>query len=383
MPPAATEYLRRLRRMPSESTAAPPPPGAIEAFKDFFETDSLQDCHVHFAELLALLELGPGCFRDFYPILKRRLKDHVPFRQRELFHILSVKSKQKAYDGSPAKELRVLVAGAGPCGMRAAIETQLLGAETIIVEKREDFTRHNILKLWKFLIHDFKALGVKKFVGDFSTGPIDHVGIRTLQLFLVKVCLILGIRVISPVTLKGMNEPTEDGLGWTPQIEPETNLGEFDVVIVASGKKLAWDLAAFERRSLDAKLCIAVTANFVNGRSHDESVVQQISGVSRQYDQDFFKAMKNSTGIDLENIIYYRGETHYFVMTATRASLISKGVIKTERDDRDTLLAPDNVNREKLRGFAIEAAQFATGHFSQKLPVIEFARKSIHGQART
>lgn len=34
-----------------------------------------------------------------------------------------------------------------------------------------------------------------------------------------------------------------------------------------------------------------------------------------------------SLGIDLENIVYYRDNTHYFVMTAKKPSLLDKGVI--------------------------------------------------------
>lgn len=34
-----------------------------------------------------------------------------------------------------------------------------------------------------------------------------------------------------------------------------------------------------------------------------------------------------SAGIDLENIVYYRDNTHYFVMTAKKQSLLDKGVI--------------------------------------------------------
>ncbi len=73
--------------------------------------------------------------------------------------------------------------------------------------------------------------------------------------------------------------------------------------------------------------------------------VSQISGISRQYHQDFFKSMNEEVGIDLENIVYYRGETHYFVMTALRKSLIEKGVILSDSDDRKALLAPTNINR--------------------------------------
>ena len=32
-------------------------------------------------------------------------------------------------------------------------------------------------------------------------------------------------------------------------------------------------------------------------------------------------------GIDLENIVYYKDDTHYFVMTAKKQSLLKKGVI--------------------------------------------------------
>ena len=32
-------------------------------------------------------------------------------------------------------------------------------------------------------------------------------------------------------------------------------------------------------------------------------------------------------GVDLENIVYYKDDTHYFVMTAKKRSLMEKGVI--------------------------------------------------------
>jgi hypothetical protein len=34
------------------------------------------------------------------------------------------------------------------------------------------------------------------------------------------------------------------------------------------------------------------------------------------YNQQFFNDLNTKYGIDLENLVYYRGETHYFVMTA-------------------------------------------------------------------
>ena len=45
------------------------------------------------------------------------------------------------------------------------------------------------------------------------------------------------------------------------------------------------------------------------------------------FNQKFFKELNAVTGIDLENIVYYKDETHYFVMTAKKQSLLNKGVI--------------------------------------------------------
>ena len=46
------------------------------------------------------------------------------------------------------------------------------------------------------------------------------------------------------------------------------------------------------------------------------------------FNQQFFTDLREETGIDLENIVYYKDETHYFVMTAKKHSLLKKGVIK-------------------------------------------------------
>ena len=38
--------------------------------------------------------------------------------------------------------------------------------------------------------------------------------------------------------------------------------------------------------------------------------------------------LKADTDIDLENIVYYKDDTHYFVMTAKKDSLLRKGVLR-------------------------------------------------------
>ena len=87
--------------------------------------------------------------------------------------------------------------------------------------------------------------------------------------------------------------------------------------------------------SLDARLAIAITANFKNNWTQEENEVEEIGGIARQYDQDFFKEMNSQTGVDLENIVYYKDEVHYFVMTAKKESLLLSGVLKEDIPDDD------------------------------------------------
>ena len=60
-------------------------------------------------------------------------------------------------------------------------------------------------------------------------------------------------------------------------------------------------------------------------------------------------------------------------MTALRKSLIDRGVILEDHEDRKALLAPSNIDRAKLHQFAIDAAQFSTASFSSELPNTGFA----------
>lgn len=76
----------------------------------------------------------------------------------------------------------MLIIGAGPCGLRAAIEAQLLGAKVVVVEKRDRISRNNVLHLWPFVIQDLRSLGAKKFFGKFCAGSIDHI---SKQLYLL------------------------------------------------------------------------------------------------------------------------------------------------------------------------------------------------------
>lgn len=55
------------------------------------------------------------------------------------------------------------------------MELGFLGYRVVLLEKRETFSRNNVLHLWPFAIHDLRGLGAKKFYGKFCAGTIDHI----------------------------------------------------------------------------------------------------------------------------------------------------------------------------------------------------------------
>ena len=80
------------------------------------------------------------------------------------------------YDGGRvACNVRVLVVGAGPGGLRTAIEAALLGASVVVVEKRLEFTRSNVLHMWPFAIDDLRRLGARKLTGALCVGEVEHI----------------------------------------------------------------------------------------------------------------------------------------------------------------------------------------------------------------
>lgn len=231
--------------------------------------------------------------------------------------------------------------GAGPCGLRMAIESQFLGAKTTLVEARSSFDRNNVVKLWTCVMEDLKSLGAKKLYPVLGNGSVNHISIRMLQVTLLKMALLVGTSVYIRESFKRL-VPPPPGVGgrWSVVTEVRCEDGavfecseEYDVVICATGKKVP--IAGFDRRSLDAQMSIAITANFVNSGSGAERRVAEIPGLSKQYDLQFFRALERERGIRLENIVYFKDLTHYFVMTAKKDSLVQKGVIKV----RDSFLS--------------------------------------------
>ncbi|XP_041713785.2 protein-methionine sulfoxide oxidase mical3b-like [Coregonus clupeaformis] len=311
--------------------------------------------------------------RPFYHTLKERLSY---WKANALWAKLDKRAAHHEYGkGRVCANTTCVIIGAGPCGLRTAVELGFLGARVVLLEKRDAFSRNNVLHLWPFTIHDLRGLGAKKFYGKFCAGAIDHISIRQLQLVLLKVALLLGVEVHVNVEFKGLVEPPADQeqqkVGWRVEVKPKShpiNQLQCDVVIGADGRRNT--LPGFRRKEFRGKLAIAITANFMNRNTTAEAKVEEISGVAFIFNQRFFQELRDATGVDLENIVYYKDDTHYFVMTAKKQSLLEKGVILRDYVDTETLLSRGNVDQNALLAYAREAADFSTNH---QLPSLDFA----------
>nr|XP_013813375.1 PREDICTED: protein-methionine sulfoxide oxidase MICAL2 isoform X2 [Apteryx mantelli mantelli] len=346
---------------------------AGQIFENFVQASTCKGTIQAFNILTRQLELDPLDNRNFYTKLKSRV---TTWKAKALWNKLDKRASHKEYKrGKSCMNTKCLIIGGGPCGLRTAIELALLGAKVVVVEKRDTFSRNNVLHLWPFTIHDLRGLGAKKFYGKFCAGSIDHISIRQLQLILFKVALMLGVEIHVNVEFVKVVEPPEDQenqkIGWRAEFLPvdhPLSEFEFDVIIGADGRRNT--LEGFRRKEFRGKLAIAITANFINRNTTAEAKVEEISGVAFIFNQKFFQDLKEETGIDLENIVYYKDSTHYFVMTAKKQSLLDKGVIINDCVDTELLLCGENVNQSNLLSYAREAADFATNY---QLPSLDFA----------
>lgn len=75
------------------------------------------------------LHLKPNVFSLFYPKLRANL---TSWRAKALWKKFDARASHKCYGkGKLAGSMRVLIIGGGPCGLRTAIEAQLLGAKVV------------------------------------------------------------------------------------------------------------------------------------------------------------------------------------------------------------------------------------------------------------
>jgi len=196
-----------------------------QVYEEFCSVQTAADTHAVFDVLLDKLELGHlnGRGLQLFVALKEALgKSGLNYKQGKLLRDLNstlLKAQTVVgkirHDGklAPADVLResvalagqdgsgrfnkVVVGGAGPVGLRTACELQLLGFDVLVVEKRPNFSRANILTFWDETMADMLALGAKSYFPDLQpAGMNKHLGTRQIQVCLLKSLLLLGGRAL-------------------------------------------------------------------------------------------------------------------------------------------------------------------------------------------
>eukprot|EP00928_Gymnodinium_smaydae_P005230 TRINITY_DN11796_c0_g2_i3.p1 TRINITY_DN11796_c0_g2~~TRINITY_DN11796_c0_g2_i3.p1 ORF type:complete len:941 (+),score=151.71 TRINITY_DN11796_c0_g2_i3:146-2824(+) len=264
---------------------------------------------------------------------------------------------------------RVLVVGAGPSGLRHAIEARLNGAKVTVLEARERFTRLNVLYLWKSSIQDLLHLGVKDIypafgtLGDKETMPIAH-----LQHALLRIALAVGVEVIPGCRFNGFSPLSSShwrasALCSLEKSTTEKVLEHFEFDAVYDGTGTSGyvrsqqvvgghgDLVPSWAKFGSMSTSYAITANF---KRYNNDVVPQF-GVSKQFEtQKFMQKVIRP----LENIVYYRSPVaHYMVSTIPDKVLVQHGVVKNRKLKGAEFVSSSNVDREKLQQMVLQIAR--------------------------
>ena len=182
-----------------------------------------------------------------------RIKEHIeglPFKYSKFAH--SHKSKlikrlSEYQSNGASKSLSslnsALIIGAGPAGLRMAINLALLGCPDITVMDRRDwFSRKQIVAIWKITYNDLEALGIRDIMPSWSAASgTKLIPITYLQHFLLRVALMLNVKVITNRKFQSIDFEHKkieflNTENWeNPQKEEIDN--DFDVIIDASGTR--------------------------------------------------------------------------------------------------------------------------------------------------
>mmetsp|Transcript_615 Transcript_615/g.754 ORF Transcript_615/g.754 Transcript_615/m.754 type:complete len:613 (-) Transcript_615:94-1932(-) len=174
-----------------------------QIFQEFIDADEVNaviDAAKKLIEVCALENIS-GLQR--YHDLSSKLKPLVPYKVQRLFQLFDKQIDRRSklltsragqtLEGKALEDVSsVLISGAGPVGLRAAVELLLLGFDVNVVEKRTTFSRVNILMLWNQTVSDLVSLGAKFFYPKLKVHGDSHMGTREIQLCLLKTCILLG-----------------------------------------------------------------------------------------------------------------------------------------------------------------------------------------------
>jgi hypothetical protein len=189
------------------------------SWADFFAANEVAECSAAYAAMRRACGLAEDVVGRpaFDGLMKATLEAaDVPHKMKALMQTLAARTVPPA-----SVPTRLVVSGAGPVGLRAACEAALLGQIVHVVEKRDTFSRVNILMLWQQTADDLVAYSARAFFPKFSNRNIGdsplHCGTREMQLIFLKNALLLGVRFSYGTELVGVQAPSlaSSGGAWS------------------------------------------------------------------------------------------------------------------------------------------------------------------------
>jgi len=308
-----------------------------------------------------------------FPYIRIRRLLGNSWKAKQLWKTLDQRASRAEYTSSPCGGGRLagkccLVVGAGPCGLRAAVELLLLGARVTVVERDSVFSRINQLSLMRWCGEDLKGLGAA--ANSFSPSPGSlYAATDRLQLLLLRTALLLGAEIYMGMSFERLS--WVDGSWWAmlrPQRGKSEASGERDsfppsqkappsipglaAIICAAGagttatamlgcslgNDLAWEPPSRWEPVLGLVCNVAKTRTGSEVRSFALARPFATSALLRAMEQ---------TGVDLESVVHVNAPmAHFFLMMPSLRSLAAAGVIIDET--AQPLLAPQNINAARL-----------------------------------
>lgn len=150
-----------------------------------------------------------------------------------------LKRKQWApYKDSPLKGKKFLIIGAGPIGLRMAIEMKLLGGEALVAEGRDDFVRCNVMKMWTVAKSDLESIGFDEFGVANNDGGMK-VNIALMQHGLMRIAMSIGVEVRTNTQYTGMQRSSKGRWMATFQRRGGGSLSslDFDAIFDGTGTR--------------------------------------------------------------------------------------------------------------------------------------------------
>jgi len=286
------------------------------------------------------------------------------------------------YGGLPWANKKVVVVGAGPIGLRFAIEAKLMGANVFVAEMRNSFTRANVMKMWRVAKSDLESIGIGEFA--VMSGLPAKCNIALMQHAMMRIALAVGVEVMGNTQFDSVVEANGR---WQAKFT-RYKTGEvvrtmdFDAIIDGSGTRAAVatkevcgkvlfdDVTSGGGGSGDKK--VAVTANFHRfSGDRDKKWAygkSEWTAVGAQMWPDKAKVKSKIGGepsFNLTELVYFQSLlSNYLVLAADAKELANAGVFKDPNiKNIDALVAWSNLNPANLEKAVMKVAtEWAVPH---------------------